>query len=632
MTQQLQPPRDPPRAGPTLVLADRYRVFDVLGRGGMAAVHRGHDLRLDRPVAVKLLHPHLAHDERVRTRFRQEAHAVARLNHRGVVAVYDHWDGDDDAPPYLVMELVDGGSVRDVLDVRGSLSPGQTLALLRPAMMGLADAHARGLVHRDVTPANVLVTAEGASKLGDFGLARAAALSAATFPDGVVGSPHYMSPEAVSGRLLDARADVYSLGCMLFECLTGAPPFDGDSPQAIAVQHGIEPVPAPSRVVPGIPRTLDELIATATSAEPDDRYADAAALVVALDRAVPDGPEPIDLRTATRSLRIDPAHATTTLDDDPVTVLVGAEQRAARRRWLQRTLAGAAAAAVVAAGGYAAWDQAIAPVTEIRDVRGLDLDLAREALTADGFEVVVADEPRHDLRRPEGAVLTQAPMGDARRGATIRLVESAGPRTAALPVLVGHDIEVARTAVDELGIDLQLDVSDGYDDDAPQGTVLSSTPEAGVEVQEASVVSIVVSVGPAPVELPAVAGDGQARATATLRDLGLQVAVVEQRHHDSVPQGSVIATRPKAGTELRRGDEVGLVISRGPSPVEIPDVTGLAEEDAIAELEALGLEVEVREISRLLPLGLGTVDSQAPSAGQVRPTGSTVRIFVWRLG
>lgn len=625
--QRLDPPgHPPPTSGHELVLAGRYQVFQVLGRGGMASVHRGHDDRLDRPVAVKLLHEHLADDERVRDRFRREAQAAARLNHRGVVAVYDHWTGGEDDPPFLVMELVDGGSVRDVLATRGTLGPGQALALLRPAMVGLAHAHATGIVHRDVTPANILVTRDGASKLGDFGLARAAAASTQTFPEGVVGSPHYMSPEAVGGQPLDARSDVYSLGCVLYECLAGRPPFDGDSPQAIATRHGTDPVPPPSASDPSIPRALDAVVARATAPDPGDRFADAGAMVAAFDRAVPDGPVAIDLRDGTRQLRIDPVHATTTLDDDPVTVAVVDRPPPRWRRWL----AVLATLAALAGGSWIAWDQLVAPVTPIPAVAGQSVDVATETLQDAGFDVVVAQDAVNDVDVPAGAVLAQDHTGEARRGTVVTLTRSAGPRTGALPVLANREVDDARAAVEDLGLDLAVVVVEAHDDDAPAGRVLSSRPAAGEEVVEASTVELTVSKGPAPVAVPDVVGEPRARATAALEDLGLVVGGVEERHDDEVPQGHVVAVTPAAGTELRRGDEVALTVSLGPAPVTVPDVRGLAEDEAVEQLRAAGLEVEVVDVPRILPLGIGTVDDQAPSPEQVRPRGSTVSIFVWR--
>lgn len=630
MSQQTRTSDDPPHHPPALVLADRYLVYEVIGRGGMASVHRGQDRRLDRPVAVKLLHAHLADDDRVLDRFRREALHAAQLNHPGVVAVYDHWKGDEADPPYIVMELVEGGSVRDVLAARGRLTPGQALALLRPALVGLADAHRSGIVHRDVTPANVLVTTDGASKLGDFGLARVAAASTATFPDGVVGSPHYMSPEAVRGDRLDPRADVYAMGCVLLECLTGRPPFDGDSPQSIALRHGVDPVPLPSSRVPDLAPAIDDVVARATAIEPGERYPDAAALVRALDDAVPEGPEAIDLRDGGSDLVVPPGHATSMLDDEPLTIAIPEDRPPRRPGWRWPVLA-AVVVALLGAGGWLAWDLVVAPVTTVPAVAGQQLDSAREVLETAGFEVAVDDERPTSRTVPAGAVVTQAPTGEARRGATVELTVSAGPRSALVPPLVGLTADEARTTIAGLGLELAVTTVESHDDDAPAGTVLASTPAAGATVEEGGAVELAVSLGPAPVTVPDVSGEGRADAAAALVDAGLDPVVVDQRHDDALPRGAVLETRPAAGAEARRGDEVGLVLSSGPAPVEVPDVGGLAEEDAVATLEALGFEVEVEYVDRLLPIGIGSVDDQAPSPGQVRLRGSTVRLFVWRL-
>ena len=622
MTGPLQTPT-PDLPPPTTIVGGRYRVERRLGSGGMATVDLARDLELDRPVALKRLHPHLVTDQTV-DRFRREARAAARLRDPGVVVVHD-WGFDDDVP-YLVMEVVEGPSLRSALDRRGRLTPGEALAVLAPAIAGLAAAHREGLVHRDVTPGNVLVGHDGASKMADFGLARPTASAAMTVPDAVVGSPHYLSPEAARGERLDARSDVFSLGCVLYECLTGRPPFDGGTAAVIATKRLEERVPAPSDTVPGLSSDLDEVVRIATEPDPDDRYEDAEDLLADLQAAIPEGPVPLDLRDGSDHTVVIPEHATRVLDDlyddDAPTGRGG--------RWVRTFLRWLLIGAVLGGGGWVAFDQAIAPVTAVPDVEGLLASEARAALEEAGFRVRVADERAFDRTIPEDAVVTQSVSQPSRQVLTeVVLTLSAGPRTGTLPPLVGRDVTAARGALEELGLDLTVTTEVGYDDDLPPGTVLLATPAGGATVEEGTEVVLTVSDGPAPVDLPDLTGKLEGAASAELVGLGLVARVVERRH-DPAPEGTVIATNPTPGTTLRRGAEVELTISDGPEPVKVPDVEGLRESEAVRTLEAAGFSVDVRYVTTLLPFARGIVDEQDPDPGTTRPRGDTVRIFVWQ--
>lgn len=607
---------------PTVVVGGRYRVERRLGVGGMATVDRATDLELDRPVALKRLHPHLVTELMV-DRFRREARAAARLRHPGVVTVHD-WGFDDDVP-YLVMELVEGPSLRTALDRRGRLAPGELLAVLAPAIAGLAAAHAAGIVHRDVTPGNVLVNHDGASKMADFGLARPFAQTDVTVPDAVVGSPHYLSPEAAMGEHLDARSDVYSLGCVLFECLTGRRPFEGGTAAVVATRRLEERVPAPSEVVDGIPAALDELVLTATEPDPDDRHADAEDLLAELHAAIPGGPVPLDLRDGTDHTVVIPEHATRVLDD-----LDDDEGARGGSGWLQAFVRWLLIGLLLGAGGWFAFDQVIAPVTAVPDVSGMSVVDARSTLEDAGFRVRVADDRAFDRRVPEGAVVSQSTAGPARQVLTeVELVLSAGPRTGTLPPLVGRDVSAARTALEELGLDLTVTTETGYDDALAPGTVLGATPAGGATVEEGTAVVLTVSDGPAPVDLPDLRGQLEGAASAELVRLGLTARVVGRQFDDS-PAGTVIAMDPGPGATLRRGGEVALTVSDGPEPVAVPEVEGMREAQAVRTLESAGFTVDVRYVTTLLPLARGIVDEQDPDPGATRPRGSTVRIFVWQ--
>ncbi len=608
---------------PTPVVGGRYRVERRLGVGGMATVDLARDLELERPVALKRLHPHLLTEQTV-DRFRREARAAARLRHPGVVTIHD-WGFDGDVP-YLVMEVVDGPSLRSALARRGRLAPGEALAVLAPAVAGLAAAHDAGIVHRDVTPGNVLVGHDGASKMADFGLARPTASAAVTVPDAVVGSPHYLSPEAARGDHLDARSDVYSLGCVLYECLTGRPPFDGGTAAVIATRRLQESVPAPSELVPSLSSALDEVVRIATELDPDDRYDDAAELLSDLHDAVPGGPVPVDLRDGSDHTVVIPEHATRVLDD----LEHDDEDDGRRSGWFGTFVRWLLIGLLLGGGAWVAFDQVVAPVTDVPIVRGELASDARATLEDAGFRVRVADERAFDRDVPEGAVVTQSVTEPSRQVLTeIVLTLSAGPRTAMLPPLVGRDVTEARAALEELGLDLTITTTVGYDDELAPGTVLEAVPAGGVTVEEGSEVTLTVSDGPAPVDLPDLTGQMEGAASAELVGLGLVARVVERRF-DPSPAGTVVATNPPPGTTLRRGAEVELTVSDGPEPVEVPGVEGMREAQAVRTLEAAGFVVDVRYVTTLLPLARGIVDEQDPDPGTTRPRGDTVRIFVWQ--
>lgn len=613
------PPNDLP---PTAVVGGRYRIERRLGEGGMATVDLALDLELHRQVALKRLHPHLVTEAMV-DRFRREARAAARLQHPGVVMVHD-WGFDDDVP-YLVMELVEGPSLRTALLRRGRLAPGEALAVLAPAVAGLGAAHRADLVHRDVTPGNVLLGPDGASKMADFGLARPVASTTVTVTGAVVGSPHYLSPEAARGEPLDARSDVFSLGCVLYECLTGHPPFEGGTAAVIATARLSERVEAPSRHVrSGLPPALDEVVLIATEPDPDDRYEDADDLLADLRDAVPGGPVPVDLRDGSDHTVVIPEHATRVLD-----AMADDEDDRGGRGWLRRLLGWLLVLALLGGGGWVAFDRVIAPVTAVPEVTGMAATDARATLEGAGFRVRIARERAFDRDIPEGAVVSQSVAEPTRQLSEITLVLSAGPRTGTLPPLVGREVEAARAALDELGLDLTVTTTVGYDDEVPPGTVLAASPDSGATVAEGGTVELTVSDGPAPVELPDLTGQLQGAANAELVGLGLNSRVTERRY-DPAPEGTIIATDPPPGSVLRRGDEVGLTISDGPEPIEVPGVEGMREAEAVRILEDAGFTVEVRYVTTLLPLARGVVDEQDPDTGTTRPRGDTVRIFVWQ--
>jgi serine/threonine protein kinase/beta-lactam-binding protein with PASTA domain len=592
-----------------------------LGRGGMATVHRAWDQVLDREVAVKLLHDHLAADPAFLDRFRREARAAAALSHPNVVGVHD-W-GETEQGAYLVLQLVDGPSLRDVLRARGRLTSAEALGVLQPAAAGLAAAHRAGLVHRDVKPENLLLGRDGLVRVTDFGLARAAASATTTFgTDVLVGSPHYLSPEAVLGQPLDPRADVYGLGIVLFECLTGRPPHEGDSPYATAVAHTTRPVPAPSTLLPGIPRAVDEVVAAATSIDRDHRHADGAAFAAAFAAAVPSGP--VELRldddldhdrrpAADDQPRYDDAdgpdlHDPTFPDDDvhdddpgdhigddpdghgpgpgvherqhtlvdPGADHGGDDPAERDTTWLtaedgphrppggRRPARGLVGLLVVlallgasVAAGYLLWDRVLAPITPIPAVVGQPDVDARGALELRGFDVVVADARPHDLQTPADHVLEQAPTGEARRGTAVTLVLSAGPRPVEIPEVAGADAEAALDRLQRAG--LAVTTEEQHHDEVAAGDVVAVEPGAGQVVDEGSTVTVTISLGSSRVEVPNVRRQRLDEAVATLEDLGLSVTVERRGGFTAfLRPGRVFEQEPEPGTLVDDGSTIVL--------------------------------------------------------------------------
>jgi eukaryotic-like serine/threonine-protein kinase len=700
--------------GPPTRVGGRYVLRGLLGRGGMATVHRARDEVLDRDVAVKLLHAHLASDPAFLDRFRREARAAAALSHPNVVAVHD-W-GETAEGPFLVLQLIDGPSLREVLRHRRRLQPEEAVTVLGPAAAGLGAAHAAGLVHRDVKPENLLLGLDGTVRVTDFGLARAAASATSTFgTDVLVGSPHYLSPEAVRGEPLDPRADVYALGVVLYEVLTGRPPFEADSPFATAVQHTSHRVPAPSAVEPTVPAPLDEVVRRATDPDRAGRYADARAFATALAAAAPAaaaplpaifaddvstldqpgagtavlGPHDHDTTVAGAGARpLDdspsvawdaegaqlwpppgsspptsgppppPPSASTRVDDDhdgPVDWLedehgpyddaaelaaladgpgdedhdqVVTTDRPRRRRWWLPVLIVVGLLVASALGGFLLWDRVLAPITAIPSVVDAPLDPSVAALAQAGFTVRVEDDRPNSLEVPAGHVISQDPTGEARQGATVRLVVSAGPRQVDVPEVVGSSLEDAEAAV--VDADLRVgEVTRTFDEQVPEGAVVSSEPAAGTTLDETSVVDLVVSQGPAPREVPDVRGGTLEEAQTALRELGLEAELAGREFSDA-PEGEVIGQSVGAGEEVARGTTIGVTLSDGPAPIDVPNVRGQLLDEAVTTLEELGFDVEVESRGGVGAFfNPGRVFEQDPGPGAERFAGDTVLLYAY---
>ncbi|WP_034509083.1 Stk1 family PASTA domain-containing Ser/Thr kinase [Blastococcus sp. URHD0036] len=583
------------------VLGERYEIGGVLGRGGMAEVHRGRDLRLGREVAVKVLRSDLARDPSFQVRFRREAQAAASLNHPAIVAVYD--TGEDRGPtgntPYIVMEYVEGETLRDVLRREGVLPPERAMSLAADICGALDFSHRNGIVHRDVKPGNVMITPAGSVKVMDFGIARAVSDSAATMTStaAVIGTAQYLSPEQARGEGVDARSDVYSLGCLLYELVTGAPPFTGDSPVSVAYQHVREDPRLPSSINPAISPELDSILLKAMSKNPANRYQSAAEMRN-------------DLLRALAGQRVE---ATPVMGEAERTAVIGVvppatgrgrddwddDDEAARRKRNRiiaavvgaLVLIGAIVGIAIAMSGGNDEDPpaAAATVTVPPSLVGMQQADAEAAITGAGL--VVGDVTQQEVQDESqvGTVLDTQPGSGAEvdEGSEVDLTVGQAPDTITVPSVVGLSADRAQAALEDQGFTRINTVEvDSLED---EGQVIAVDPEEGAAVAPTTAIRLSVSNGTLPV--PAVAGQTQDAATQALRGPGFTNITVEEVE-DPAAAGTVLGTTPAAGTPATAATEIVLRVSQGPAQpttVAVPSIAAnTAGDQAYARLQNAG--------------------------------------------
>jgi serine/threonine-protein kinase len=545
------------------VLDGRYRVLSHIADGGMATVYLALDTRLEREVALKVMRPGLASDDTFVSRFRREARSAARLSHPNVVAVFDQ--GEDDGSMFLAMEYVPGQTLREVMQAEGPLTPRAALDILEPVLQALAAAHRAGIIHRDVKPENVILREDGTVKVADFGLARAVTTQTVTSQTGMLlGTVAYLSPEQVERGIADARSDVYAAGLILFEMLTGTKAFTGDTPIHVAYQHVHGSVPAPSSRVPSVPTELDSLVALATARDADQRPADADAFLAQV-RASHAQLTPAEL---------DRRPEGSTAEDDE----------------------GASTVAVAQTTALPVAERAVVPVS------------------APGKAV----ESRRDRgdRRPwpaswKWALAALGLLLVAALAAWYFVMGPGSPTT--VPAVVGKTYEQAERQLTTAHLSAKR--VDAFDESVAKGAVISANPGAGAEVGRSTTVTLTVSKGPERYAVPNLVGRTRAEAEERLKEARLALGSSSEAFDEKVPAGQIVSTTPKAGTQLKRGAAVNIVLSKGRQPIPVTDFTGQPADQAVAALTDAGLTVDAtkQEFSTSVPKG--SVISQTPASG-----------------
>jgi eukaryotic-like serine/threonine-protein kinase len=595
-----------------IVIDGRYRVLNRIGSGGMADVWCAEDAHLQRRVALKILHHRFAQDREFVERFRREAEAAAGLQHPNVVGVFDR--GEFDRTYYIAMEYLEGRSLKELIEA--GLSPAEAVAIVRQILEAARFAHRNGVIHRDLKPQNVIVDDEGKATVTDFGIARAG-VSEITQTGSVMGTAHYLSPEQAQGLEVTAASDLYSVGVILYEALTGTVPFEGDSAVAVALKQVSQTPRRPSSLNPQVSPALDAVVMRALEKDPARRFQDADAFIAALDAAQRDPGAPL---AGTTEFAPPPP---------PVAVVEPGEEEDERERRRRRWVFAALAILLGILAGLALTRDT---TTDVPDVSGDPLGVAVDRLQEEGFEV-------EDIRRvqrpaPRNQVLEQDPSGEATLDCAllsffcskpkVTLTVSAGPGTADVPSVRGLTREAATARLEEEGF--RVDVETASSSTVQEGLVISIDPSAGSTVRRGSVVTMTVSSGPRIVAVPPVVGRNVDAARQALRGRGLESSVSFQESEE--PRGRVLSQSPAAGDRVEVGTTVSLVVSEGIATVRMPNVIGDERRDAVTELRRLGLSVTVTEVETDVEAQDGRVTDQFPPPGTEVREGDSVTIRV----
>ncbi len=611
------------------LIANRYLVISLVASGGMASVYLANDQVLERKVALKVIHPHLAKDKSFVDKFQREAKMAAQLSHPNLVNVFDQ--GADGDVIFLVMEYVPGITLRDAMNDFGALDSKKALEIIEPLTEGLAAAHSAGILHRDLKPENVFLSDGGKVKLGDFGLARE--ISEHTQTGSVVGTVAYLSPELVLRGQADARSDIYSLGVMIFEMLTGKQPYQGEQAVHVAYQHANENIPAPSSVEPGVPELLDEIVLWSTARNPSDRPASAVALLPVIARARTDLSRGLTTtlsqidKTARINLNQDfvaPAGATEVLEVADIQELASSSGIATKleksnkrsRFWLS-----VFTVLALFGGAGSGWWFSSGPggLAAIPDLTGRSIEQALEALEPLGVVIEQAQENSGSV--PEGFVSRTDPAAGSRifKNSVVKVFVSLGPKQLRVPEVSGLSAEEAKKLLTDSGF--VVGSSKNFFGDAPQGQVLGLSAPAGTILNQGSVLDVRISLGP----LPEVAGLPAEQARTLLAAVAIEIEEVEV-FNNQIPQGQTVGL-VLAEDPLPENGKTVLEISKGPEIVIMPNTVGETIAAAKTLLENLGLLVVVDTNQLSSNFGIAKVKRQTPEAGSEIRVGDSVTII-----
>ncbi len=633
------------------LLAGRYELIEKIGEGGMAVVYKAKDRLLNRYVAIKILRPEFTQDEQFLDSFKRESQAAAGLQHPNIVSIYDV--GRTGNINFIVMELVDGRPLSDFIKENGHLDYKTTIDIAKQVASALAIAHKHQIIHRDVKPHNIMITSDGVAKLTDFGIARA--VSKATMvadTSKIIGSVHYFSPEQARGAYVDERSDIYSLGIVMFEMLTGRVPFDGETPVEVALKHINEDVPSPAKLVPGIPPALDKVVLKATDKYQTERYKSADEMLEALKNVEfvtqMVGDRVFAGETDNKPRRdesfVAPVMSSRREDREQEMVIAPANPRKPKaksddkKKKKRAIIIGVAAAAILALFGILYVSGVIGgggKEVTVPDVKGMSYNEAKEVLEAKGLKIEKADEPIASQKIEKGKIVSQTPSKNSKvkKGRTVRVILSAGNTELKVPDLKGLSYKEAKTLLSEMG--LQISKGDEVDSDSvAEGLIASQYPSAKTKVDKGDIITVNISKGKKDAVIPKLVGTtftSESDVSATLSKYGYKLGKVSYEESYETP-GTIIKQSPDAGTTAEKKTTVDIVISKAKSKATVPNLNGMTYDQAESALQSLGFSVGRVTEEENNGFTAGTVFKQYPAANSEYQTGSTVDIWIAKSG
>ena len=628
------------------IIDGRYQLTRVVGSGGMATIYAAIDLRLDRQVAVKVMHSHLAQDEQFVSRFIREAKAAASLSHPNIVAVLDQGWNQGGAPcVFIVMELIEGATLRDYIIEQGALSAERALSIITPVASALAAAHKLGIVHRDIKPENILVSKEGRIKIADFGLARGALLGNTMTAESsvILGSVSYLSPEQVQRGVADARSDIYSLGIVLFEILTGQKPYQGEDPVQVAIKHVNERVPAPSTIKPGLSIEIDQLVLSTTDIDPDKRPRDAVILLEKL-RELSEKLDPrkrqlsleLDLpplaikgpgkKEGAKRLRRDKDREVQIPKNQEATVKKEKSSSIGKKALSKRVKRNRQIAALIAISlGIGIWYVIVGPGSKVivPSLAGLTVKQATSELADLGLDLKVErEEFSEDI--PEDRVINSSPAGGGRISpdGTVEVTISKGKERYIIPTLQGLKIEIAERLISDNKL-VVGEVIEEFSSEFPKGFIMRSSPVAGERIKRDSQVTLYISKGIEQIGISSYQGKSGEQALNELTEAGFDVET-KYVFSEDLPIGAVVSQLPRTG-DIDKGSVITLTVSKGSEFVFIPNLFSLTQAMAVDTLKDLDLKVIIKKVG---DKKIKVVTNISPKVGERVKRGSTVTITV----